>query len=101
MRTLAPISETPSDSSGLRSDRRRASENGRRHGRRATDRVMCQSGTTAREPLWYEQALRPLFVAQLLGQPVNTQAGDRRSALLTYRENARQGLAALFVDTRI
>jgi len=69
-RTLAPISETPNDSSALRTDHREARRDGQRHGRRATDPVLFQNGTHTRDLLWYERALRPLFVAQLLGQTV-------------------------------
>jgi hypothetical protein len=71
-----------------------------RHGRRATDPVLFHSGTESQGPLWYEQALKPVFVAQLLGQH-GRNADDDRSATLAYGENTRQGFGPLLLDRRI
>ena len=97
---VAPISETYSDSSALRSDRRTSSQNGARHGRRAGDPVLFHSGTEARSPLWYEQALQPVFVAQLLGQLEEDAEARLRSASVAYGEDSRKRLLSLLLDAR-
>ena len=60
---------------------------------------LSQSGTDEHMPLWYGPTLRPLFVAQLLGQMMQNETPDHRSAVLVYGENARQFLRGSF-DTR-
>jgi len=96
----ALVLRSHNDSSGLQNDRRASAQAGARHGRRATDPVLFHSGTEWQAPLWYEQALKPVFVAQLLGQQGQT-AGESRSATLAYGENARQGFGPLLLDRRI
>ena len=61
---------------------------------------LSQSGTDEQMPLWYGPTLRPLFVTQLLGQMMDDGTADRRSAILVYRQNARQLLARQGLDTR-
>ncbi len=99
-RKLAPISASRSDSNTLQDERRTRPSNGIRHGRRATDAVLFHSGTDSQAPLWHEQALRPVFVAQLLGQS-DERGASTPSAPVAYGEHARQGFGPLLIDQRI
>ena len=100
-RKLAPISGSRSDSSDLQNDRRSSAQTGARHGRRATDAVLFHSGTEAESPLWYEQALRPVFVAQLLGQHDARGHASTGSAPVAYGKDARKGFGPLLLDRRV
>jgi hypothetical protein len=100
-RKLAPVSGSRSNSSDLQSDRRASAQSGARHGRRATDPVLFHSGTEAKNPLWYEQALRPVFIAQLLGQYEEPSRARTGSVPVAYRKHAREGFGPLLLDRRI
>ena len=100
-RKLAPVSRSRKDSSDLQNDRRASVTSGARHGRRATDPVLFHSGTEANSPLWYEQALRPVFLAQLLGQDDRGGGVPTRSAPVAYGKHAREGFGPLLLDRRV
>ncbi len=62
----------------------------------------CQSGTIEFGPLWNGPALRPAFVAQVLGQVImNHPSRAAGLAVLCYRHGAAQVSSALLLDVSI
>ncbi len=60
---------------------------------------LCQSETQSSAPQWYEKRLSSTFVAQLLGQVLESEKSTVRSAPRAYGN--RTGLFTLDTDTRV
>ena len=86
--------EKTSPSNGLREERRSGDDARGAGAAPSRCKMLSQTDTEAREPLWNGPSLNAAFAAQLIGQVLGRDAGrDARSALAAYRDKAEQALA--------
>jgi hypothetical protein len=98
LRALPPRSEKPSNSAQMDGERGRDEGTAARNSSRAVFAHLSQTGTTEAAPSWHAQRLNAAFVAQVLGQVMNTQACGQISAPAAYGRG--RGIARLGFDAR-
>jgi hypothetical protein len=64
-------------------------------------RRASHSGTTSNAPLWNGPRLQAAFVAQVLGQVLAPQTGDRQSALAAYQRDDVRRLQSRLLDSEV
>ncbi len=94
-RLAAPRVGKAADANALHGERRDNARQQHDGGRENAQAALSRSGTEACAPLWYGPQLRPAFVAQILGQVM--QSGARSVPPQVYQ---RRLPASLLLDAR-
>jgi len=94
--------EKPRNASDLGHETRRGEHEAGRRDPRLAPRMLSQSDTNERAPLWYGPRLRPAFVAQVLGQVMAPDGEhDCRSVFAAYEDVATRGFAGPILDRSV